>query len=100
VAVTLKASPKRPHDVLKGVPHVPFEEFPMKRVDELVDKLEKAKPKDSKVEVNQMQESRHSPCMQEMVAIMVHNLEEGSDAPQIYAIYQFCDSCKVGVRVL
>ncbi len=72
----------------------------MKRVDELVDQLEKAKPKDSKVEVNQMEESRHSPCMQEMVAIMVHNLEEGMAAPQIYAIYQFCASCKVGVRVL
>ncbi len=100
MAVILKASPKRTQEVLKGVPHVPFEEFPMRKVDELVEQLEKAKPKDSKVEVNQMGESRHSPCLQEMVAIMVHNLEEERDAPQIYAIYQVCASCKVGVRVL
>jgi hypothetical protein len=100
VAVILKASPKRTHEALKVVPRVPFEEFPMGKVDELVDQLEREKPKDSKVEVSQMDESRHSPCMQEMEAIMVHNLEEGSDAPQIFAIYQFCASCKVGVRVL
>ena len=72
----------------------------MRNMDELVEQLEKAKPNDSKVEVNQMEESRHSPCMQEMMAIMVHNLEDGKNPPQIYAIYQFCASCKVGVRVL
>jgi hypothetical protein len=35
-----------------------------------------------------------------MVAIMVHNIEEGKDSSEIFTIYQFCPSCHVAVRVL
>jgi hypothetical protein len=35
-----------------------------------------------------------------MVAIMVHDIEEGKDSSEIYTIYQFCPACHVGVRVL
>ena len=96
----MKASPRKTNEILKGMPHVPFEEFPLKKLQELVDQLEKTKPKESKVDVTPMEDSHHSPCRQEMTAIMVHDIDEGEVNPHIYALYQFCPSCEIAVRVL
>lgn len=96
----MKASPRKNSEILKGMPHTPFEEFHLRQVDELVAQLEKSKPKESKVDVTPMEESHHSPCRQEMTAIMVHDIDEGKENPHIYALYQFCPACEVAVRVL
>jgi len=40
-----------------------------------------------------MTDSHHSPCRKRMVAIMVHNIEEGKDSSEIFTIYQFCPAC-------
>ena len=93
---TVKKNPK----LLKGLPHVPFDEFSVKKAEALVVELERNMPEGAKVEVAPMEESRHSPCMQEMTAIMVHDIEEGKDSAEIYSIYQFCPACRVAVRVL
>ena len=86
--------------MLKGIPHVPFEEFPLKKVEELLVQLEKRRPKESRVDVTQMEESRHSPCMKEMTAVMVHDVDTAIGTPQIHALYQYCSSCRTAVRVL
>lgn len=96
----MKASLRRTQEILKGVPHVPFEEFKVKKVDDLVAQLEKAKPKNARVEVTPMEDSHHSPCMQEMTAIMVHDIEEGKEKPQIFALYQYCPVCQTAIRVI
>ena len=96
----MKASPKKTRETLNGIPHTPFEEFVLKKVEELVARLEKSKPKDSKVDVTLMEESHHAPCMREMTAIMVHDIDQGNTRPNIYALYQFCPSCEVAIRVL
>lgn len=96
----MKSSTKIEHEVLKGIPHVPFEEFSLRKVEELVALLERSKPKDSKVEVTPMEDSHHAPCMQEMTSIMVHDIGNPNGNPQIYAMYQYCPQCKTAVRVL
>ena len=93
---TVKKSPK----LLNGYPHMPFDEFPLKKSEDLVVELEKTMPEGAKVEVTPMEESHHSPCMQEMTAIMVHNIIEGRESPDIFTIYQFCPTCHIAVRVL
>ncbi len=95
----MKASPRRTQQILKGIPHPPFEEFKVKKVDDLVAQLEKAKPKDAKVEVSPMEDSHHSPCMQEMTAVMIHDIEETKEKPQIYALYEYCPACHTAIRV-
>lgn len=79
---------------------MPFDEFPLRRSEDLVVELEKEMPEGAKVEVTPMEESHHSPCMQEMTAIMVHDVEEGKEASEIFTIYQFCPTCHIAVRVL
>ncbi len=96
----MKTSPRKSREVLKRIPHVPFEEFTVKQVEELVTQLEKSKPKDASIEVSPMEDSHHSPCMQEMTAVMVHDIDESRDRPQIYALYQFCSICQTAIRVL
>ena len=96
----MKYSVKREQEILKGIPHVPFEEFTLKKVEDLVAQVEKSKPKDSKVEVTPMEDSHHAPCMQEMTAILVHDMENTKGTPQIYAMYQYCPQCRTAVRVL
>ena len=96
----MKASAKREQEILKGIPHAPFEEFSLKKVEDLVAQLEKSRPKEAKVEVSPMEDSHHSPCMQGMTAIMVHDIENPKGTPQIYALYQYCTVCKTAVRVL
>jgi len=94
------ANKKKNSLLLNGYPHIPFDEFPLKKSEDLVAELEKHMPEGAKVEVTPMDESHHSPCMQEMIAIMVHDIEEGKKNSDIYTIYQFCPSCHVAVRVL
>lgn len=96
----MKASVRREQEILKGLPHTPFEEFSLRKVEELVTLLEKSKPKDSKVEVTPMEDSHHAPCMQQMDSVMVHDIGNPKGNPQIYAMYQYCPICKVAVRVL
>ncbi len=102
--IIMKASPRRTQQILKGIPHAPFEEFKVKKLDDLVAQLEKAKPKNAKVEVSPMEDSRHSPCMQEMTAVMVHDIDDTKDGgtkekPHIYALYQYCSVCQIAMRV-
>ena len=100
MAPTMKVSPKKTKEILNGIPHAPFEEFPLKKIEELVAQLEKNKPKDSKVDVTLMEDSHHAPCMKEMTAIMVHDIDQGNARPNIYALYQFCLVCEIAIRVL
>ena len=46
--IHMKASSKNTADPRYAIPHTPFEEFTLKKVDELVVKLERVKPKNSK----------------------------------------------------
>ena len=82
------------------MPHVPFEEFSVKELDRLVGELEKTKPADAAVEVSAMEESHHSPCMQEMQAIVVQSGGAEGQMVQTYSMYQYCPTCKIAVRVL
>jgi hypothetical protein len=93
-------APRKSAKILNGFPHMPFEEFPLKKSEDLVVELEKTMPEGAKVEVTPMEESHHSPCMQEMTAIMVHDIEEGKETSDIFTIYQFCPTCHIAVRVL
>ena len=72
----------------------------MKKVDDLVTRLEKTRPKQAMVEVIPMDESHHVPCMQEMIAVMVHDPENASETRQIHAMYQYCPVCQTAVRIL
>jgi hypothetical protein len=47
-----------------------------------------------------MEESHHSPCMQEMQAIVVQSVGPDGQPVQTYSMYQYCPACKVAVRVL
>ena len=85
---------------MKPVGHVPFEEFSLKEVDQLVHELEKVKPAGSTVIVTPMEDSHHSPCLKEMMAIMVHTTGKDDRTGEIHSIYQFCPECKIAVRVL
>jgi len=96
----MKASIKNPTDPRYAIPHTPFEEFTLKKAEELVAKLERVKPKNSKIDVSPMEDSHHSPCMREMTAIMVHDIDEGDSRPKIYALYEVCPSCEIAIRVL
>jgi hypothetical protein len=96
----LKKTARKSPQLLNGFPHIPFDEFPLKKSEDLVVVLEKNMPEGAKVEVTPMDDSHHSPCMQEMVAIMVHDIEVGKESSEIYTIYQFCPACHVAVRVL
>ena len=96
----MRSSPRREREILKGIPHKPFEEFALKKVEELVAQLEKARPKEARVEVTPMEESHHVPCMQEMTAVMVQDPENAEGTPQVHALYQYCPVCQMAVRVL
>ena len=96
----MKPSARREQEILKGIPHTPFEEFSLKKVEDLVAQLEKSRPKEARVEVTPMEDSHHFPCMQEMTSIMVHDIENPKGTPQIYALYQYCHVCRTAIRVL
>jgi hypothetical protein len=79
---------------------MPFEEFTVKDIDHLVKDLEKTKPADAVIDVSAMEGSNHSPCMQEMQAIVVQSVDTEGQPVQTYFMYQYCPACKLAVRVL
>ena len=98
--IHMKASSKNTTDPRYAIPHTPFEEFTLKKAEELIAKLERVKPKNAKVDVTPMEDSHHAPCMREMTAIMMHDIDEGDARPNIYALYEFCPTCEIAIRVL
>src|SRR2546427_5254439 len=87
-------------DRMKSGVHMPFEEFPLKEVDQLVHELDKVKPAGSTVIATPMEDSHHSPCLKEMMAIMVHTMGNNDQTSEIHSIYQYCPECKIAVRRL
>ncbi len=85
---------------MKAGGHVPFEEFPLKEVDQLVHELDKVKPAGSTVIATPMEDSHHSPCFKEMIVVMVHTPGNDDHPGEIHSIYQYCPECKIAVRVL
>src|SRR5260370_16580225 len=85
---------------MKGGGKMAFEEFPMKEVDQLVRELDKVKPAGSTVIATPMEDSHHSPCLKEMIAVMVHTAGTDDQPGEIHSIYQYCPECKIAVRVL
>ena len=85
---------------MKAGGHMPFEEFPLKEVDQLVHELDKVKPAGSTVIVTPMEDSHHSPCLKEMIAVMVHTAGIDDQPGEIHSIYQHCPKCRIAVRVL
>jgi hypothetical protein len=83
-----------------GTSHMPFEEFSVETLDNLVKDLEKSKPAGSVVEVSEMTDSHHSPCLQQMQAIVVQTVDPEGNPIQTYSMYQYCSTCKLAVRVL
>ena len=79
---------------------MPFEEFSVKTVNLLVEDLEKNKPSGATVEVSTMEDSHHSPCRQEMQAIVVQKVGLEGQPVETFSMYQYCAACKVAVRVL
>jgi hypothetical protein len=79
---------------------MPFEEFSVKDIDQLVRELDKAKPEGAVVDVSAMEDSHHSPCLQEMQAIIVQSVGPEGQSVQTYSMYQYCSTCKIAVRVL
>jgi hypothetical protein len=87
-------------DRMKVGGHMPFEEFPLKEVDELVHELDQVKPAGSTVSVAPMEDSHHSPCFKEMIVVMVHTPGNDDQPGEIHSMYQYCPECKIAVRVL
>src|SRR5437763_16512743 len=85
---------------MKAGGHMPFEEFPLKEVDQLVHELDKVKPAGSTVIVTPMEDSHHSPCLKEMIAVMVHTAGKDDQSSEIHSLYQYWPECKIAVRVL
>jgi hypothetical protein len=79
---------------------MPFEEFSAKDIDHLVSELDKAKPEGAVVDVSAMEDSHHSPCMQEMQAVVIQSVGPDGQPVQTYSMYQYCPTCKIAVRVL
>jgi uncharacterized protein (DUF111 family) len=91
---------RHPAEKSREAPHVPFEEFSVKDIDYLVRQLEKTKPAGATVEVSAMEDSHHSPCLQEMQAIVVQSVVPEGQPVETYFMYQYCPVCKLAVRVL
>lgn len=89
---TLEKSPK--------ALHVPFDEFSVKDLDQLLKALDKIKPPGSSVDVSVMEDSHHSPCLQEMQAIVVQTVGPDGQPVETFFMYQYCPTCKTAVRVL
>jgi len=80
--------------------HVPFEEFPVPKLDDLLRHLEEVKPVGWVIEVSDLEEAQHMDCMQSLVHILAHGTDEGPAPGSMGIIYQYCASCKTAVRVL
>jgi hypothetical protein len=97
---TVSKTARATQDRRKTEGHVPFEEFSLKEVDQLVHELDKVKPAGSTVIVAPMEDSHHSPCLKEMIAVMVHTEGRDEQPSEIHSLYQYCPHCKIAVRVL
>ena len=80
--------------------HVPFEEFPVPKLDDLLRHLEEAKPAGWVVEVSAVEDAQHVVCMQPLEHVLVHISGEDTDPGRDGIIYQYCARCKTAVRVL
>lgn len=69
-------------------------------MDKLVAQLEKDKPDGAIVEVSTMEDALHSPCMQEMKALIVQSKDADGQPVETYSMYQYCPACSIAVRVL
>ncbi len=96
----LKSRAALPTPKAKGPAHVPFEEFSVKELDRLVSELEKTKPPGATVELSAMEGSHHSPCMEEMQAVVVQTVAPEGQSVHTVSMYQYCPKCKIAVRVL
>ena len=90
----------RSTDKSRTMTHMPFEEFSVKDTETLVRDLDKTKPEGAMVEVSPMVDAHHSPCLQEMQAIVVQSVGPDGQPVQTYSMYQYCPICKIAVRVL
>lgn len=97
---TVSRASKRVPEGMKGALHAPFEEFSIKTIELLVNSLEKAKPEGATVEVSNMEDTHHSPCMSEMQAIVVQTVGQEGQPSHTHSMYQVCVVCKTAVRVL
>lgn len=80
--------------------HVPFEEFPVTDLGDLIRHLEMVKPDHWVVFMSDSDEAQHIDCMKPLAFINVHPPEEDSSTQTMGVIYQYCSSCKTAVRVL
>lgn len=79
---------------------VPFEEFPVPELRDLLRRLEEAKPAGWIIEVSNIEDAQHMACTQSLVHILVHRSDEDPAPGSMGIIYQYCPSCKTAVRVL
>jgi hypothetical protein len=94
--------PRVKSKALNGVPHLPFQEFTAASLEALLNLLKKARIKDSEIEVSTSGESQHTMCSEPLVHIMVMTAKgeaEGS-YKDLAALYQYCPTCHLAVRVL
>jgi len=80
--------------------HIPFEEFPVPTLEDLLRHLEEAKPTGWVIEVSDLEGAQHLDCMEPLVHVLVHSTEESAAPRTMGIIYQYCASCKIAVRVL
>ena len=80
--------------------HVPFEEFTVTDLGDLLHHLELVKPDHWVVVVSDSEEAQHIDCMKPLAFINVSPPEEDSSTQKMGVIYQYCASCKTAVRVL
>jgi hypothetical protein len=81
--------------------HTPFEEFSIPSLEDLLGLIDRTKPADAVVEVSPVQDTPHVVCMLPLTHIVVHSPEASSiETERVYAMYQYCPHCKLGVRVL
>ncbi len=88
--------------VEKSVPHLPFQEFRVESLEQLLKQLERYKVAGSKIEVSES-DSAHSFCPEHLVHILVpvdHYPVNKQMYREVELLYQYCPSCRLAVRVL
>jgi|SRR5712664_1343940 len=86
-----------------GIPHMPFQEFTAKSLDDLLAELKKAEIADASVEVSSSEDGKHYACSAPLSNILVYvsrSIGEEQDYKDLIALYQYCSDCKNAVRVL
>ena len=86
-----------------GIPHMPFQEFTVNSLDQLLAELKKAKIPNARIEVSTSEDGRHYACSKSLVNVLVytsHSLGEEQEYKDLLALYQYCPDCKNAARVL